>query len=217
MGYRLDVDGWLARQSKDLLLQDVDLVLARRAEAMWYVLEREAWDFFMIHIMETDRLQHFLWEEYEQGDPKYAPEFVRRYRQIDTLLGQIRDSLKPDTGLLIVSDHGFASIKYEVYVNHWLEQAGWLKFKARIGLKSIFLNGPGRRCAIFFYAPSLPIFIFAAMSILSSPRRERFVRLNGRVKLYAIRKAKLLGCWRWARILPNGVRPKSRRPNSLRR
>lgn len=131
IGYRLDMDPWLARKSKDLLLEDFDIVFARRAEAMWCLLEQEAWDFFMIHIMETDRLQHFLWEHYEQDDSTYAPQFVSRYRQVDKLLGELYDSLKPDTDLVIVSDHGFASVKYEVYVNHWLEQAGWLRFKER--------------------------------------------------------------------------------------
>ena len=131
MGYRLDMDPWLARKSKDAMLQDFDLVLAKRAEAMWYLLRREEWDFFMVHVMETDRLQHFLWEQYEGGDPKYAPAFVEKYVQVDRLLGEIRANLKPDTGLLIVSDHGFASIKYEVEVNTWLQQAGWLKFRPK--------------------------------------------------------------------------------------
>jgi len=128
MGYRLDVDPWQAREDKDKFLEDLYYTLAKREEAMVHFMETEDWDFLMLQIMETDRLHHFLWEEMEIGDPKYAPAFLKLYHQIDGLLGRLHDRLDEDTTLLVMSDHGFTLMKREVYINRWLEDNGWLCF-----------------------------------------------------------------------------------------
>jgi len=128
MGYRLDVDPWQARQDKDKFLEDLDYTLDKREEAMSHLMESEDWDFFMLQIMETDRLHHFLWEHMETGDEKYAPAFLNFYRKIDGLLGRLYERLAEDTTLLIMSDHGFCTMKKEVFINRWLQGNGWLSF-----------------------------------------------------------------------------------------
>jgi predicted AlkP superfamily phosphohydrolase/phosphomutase len=128
MGYRLDVDPWQAREDKDKFLEDLYYTLDKREEAVVHFLETEDWDFLMLQIMETDRLHHFLWEEMETGDPKYAPAFLKLYHKIDALLGRLRDRLDEDTTLFVMSDHGFTLMKKEVYINRWLEDHGWLSF-----------------------------------------------------------------------------------------
>jgi predicted AlkP superfamily phosphohydrolase/phosphomutase len=79
--------------------------------------------------METDRLHHFLWAEMEQGHPEFAPRFFAFYEQIDGFLGRVRDRLDEQTTLIVMSDHGFCRLRQEVYVNHWLAEQGWLRFK----------------------------------------------------------------------------------------
>jgi len=128
MGYRLDVDPWQAREDRDKFLEDLYYTLEKREEAMNYFMEREEWDFFMLQIMETDRLHHFLWEEMEQDDPKYAPAFLKLYHKLDALLGRLYDRLAEDTTLVVMSDHGFTLMKKEVFINRWLEDHGWLSF-----------------------------------------------------------------------------------------
>jgi predicted AlkP superfamily phosphohydrolase/phosphomutase len=128
IGYRLDVDPWQAREDKSKLLEDIDYTLAKREEAMYHFMENEPWEFFMLQIMETDRLHHFLWEHMETGDEKYAPAFLNVYRKVDGLLGRLYDRLEKDTTLLIMSDHGFCTMKKEVFINRWLQDNGWLKF-----------------------------------------------------------------------------------------
>jgi predicted AlkP superfamily phosphohydrolase/phosphomutase len=129
LDYRIDADPWLARESKARLLDELDVVLARRAGAMFALMEQVDWDFFQCHIMETDRLHHFLWGEMEAGDPELAPRFYAFYRQLDAIIGRLSGRLDPGTELMICSDHGFCGIRHEVYVNHWLAQQGWLRFK----------------------------------------------------------------------------------------
>lgn len=130
LNYCVDADPWRAHESKDDFLPHLDEVFERRVEAMRYFWRQELWDFFMAHIMETDRLHHFYWEEMEHGHPAYAPAFREFYERVDAVLGEVRSWLDDDTTLIVLSDHGFCSIKQEVYVNTWLQQAGYLEFSA---------------------------------------------------------------------------------------
>jgi predicted AlkP superfamily phosphohydrolase/phosphomutase len=45
------------------------------------------------------------------------------------MLGQLAAKLDEHTTLLWMADHGFCSIKKEVYVNRWLRDQGWLKLR----------------------------------------------------------------------------------------
>ncbi|MFQ5841663.1 MAG: alkaline phosphatase family protein, partial [Thermodesulfobacteriota bacterium] len=58
IGYRIDVDAWQARKSIDRFLEDLHLTLDKRIEAAFNFLGGEEWDFFQLHIMETDRINH---------------------------------------------------------------------------------------------------------------------------------------------------------------
>jgi predicted AlkP superfamily phosphohydrolase/phosphomutase len=82
-----------------------------------------------VHVMETDRLHHFLWQQMEEGHPAYAPAFYGFYRRIDDMLGQLAAKLDDNTTLMWMADHGFCTIKKEVYVNRWLMDNGWLKLR----------------------------------------------------------------------------------------
>lgn len=136
MNYCVDADPAMARRDKDSFLPHLDEVFERRIEAMRYFWRQEPWDFFMAHIMETDRLHHFFWEEMEQGHAKYGPAFLEFYKRVDHVLGEVRSWLDEDTTLIVLSDHGFCSIKQEVYVNTWLHGAGYLQY-AKEGPQSL--------------------------------------------------------------------------------
>ncbi len=132
LGYRIDTDPWLARQSRDKMFEDVLDCLSKRGRTLLALMDGEAWDFVQCHIMETDRLYHFAWEQYENRDPVYAPRFYEVIHAIDDLLGEVLKRVD-DCGaeLMILSDHGFCTLKYEVYVNYWLAQKGWLVLPSR--------------------------------------------------------------------------------------
>jgi predicted AlkP superfamily phosphohydrolase/phosphomutase len=136
LNYCVDADPAWARRDKDSFLPHLDEVFERRIAAMRHFWQQEPWDFFMAHIMETDRLHHFFWQEMEQGHAKYGPAFLEFYKRVDHVLGEVRSWLDEDTTLLVLSDHGFCSIKQEVYVNSWLHQAGYLQY-AKDGPQSL--------------------------------------------------------------------------------
>jgi len=125
MGYVIDVDSWKAKDKRDEFLRDLDTALERRREAAFHFLRNERWDFFMCHIMETDRINHFFWD----GDAEYAERFSAFYRKIDDLIGDIVP-LAGNSEVIILSDHGFCPIRKEVFLNRWLMDNGYLKLKS---------------------------------------------------------------------------------------
>ncbi|MBL7201568.1 MAG: alkaline phosphatase family protein [Anaerolineae bacterium] len=153
LGYRIDTDPWLARESKDKLFDDVEDCLARRRDTMLHLMDNEPWDFFHCHIMETDRLYHFSWEQYETNDPVYAPRFYEAIHRIDDVLGDVLERVqRTGAEMMVLSDHGFCTLRYEVYVNTWLADKGWLTLPdprpERVQLKDV---GPG--CTVYSLDP----------------------------------------------------------------
>ncbi len=125
--YRIDADPEIARRDRDQALEDINDALSKRLDTFLYLLDSQPWDLFMGVIMETDRLHHFFFRQMEGGHPVYAPAFFKIYRQIDRFLGKVARRLGNKDGLVLLSDHGFCSIRKEVFYNHWLARQGWLK------------------------------------------------------------------------------------------
>lgn len=142
--YRIDADADLGRKDKEAFFQDLNITLERRWETARRLYEQEPWDFFQLHIMETDRINHFLWEQYESGDPTYTGRFLDFYRRVDELLGEFYDRSQNEADFIVLSDHGFCSVKKEVYVNQWLEEKGYLQLQGGAP-KSIMEMSPETR------------------------------------------------------------------------
>ncbi len=127
-GYRIDTDTALAKTDFPAFIQDLKIVLEKRIEMMWHYFEKENWDFFMTHIMETDRLHHFSWEFMEQGNKHFVDLYDSFYGRLDNLIGEINKRIDEQTALMLLSDHGFTTLKKEVYLNNWLWQNDYLRF-----------------------------------------------------------------------------------------
>ncbi len=128
-GYRIDADTELAKHDLSAFVEHLQQVLDKRVETMWHFWRQERWDFFMTHIMESDRLFHFLWEYYQKGQAPYAHMFEQFFVKIDAVIGSICRELPEDTALLLLSDHGFTTLNKEVSLNRWLYDLGLLRWK----------------------------------------------------------------------------------------
>ena len=115
----------LTRQSIGKMLADLDLTLAKRAEAIFHFLPADRWDFFHAHVMGTDRINHFLLGRCMQGEATFAAAFVDYYRKVDSLLRRLLAAIGPETPLMVLSDHGFCPIAYEVQLSRYLTETGW--------------------------------------------------------------------------------------------
>jgi predicted AlkP superfamily phosphohydrolase/phosphomutase len=77
-----------------------------------YLIEKKAWDFFMMVEMGSDRLHHAFWRYWDKTHPKYEPnskfaDTMRNYyRLLDEELGSILSLVDNDTTVFVVSDHG---------------------------------------------------------------------------------------------------------------
>ena len=128
MDYIIDVDPWLARESREKFVTELHRALRKRFELTFNLMEKESWDFFMCHVMETDRLHHFFWRQMEDDHPIDAARFYNLYTVLDDLVLELKNRLPREASLVVLSDHGFCRAKREVELNCWLARQGWLKF-----------------------------------------------------------------------------------------
>lgn len=119
--------GWYAR-ARDLLLRGI----ATKTRIARALLQREAWDCFMLLFGESDTVAHHFWHCADPGSPRYVPDLGERfggvlrevYEALDDALGSLL-ALVPDATVLVVSDHGFGGAGAKaVYLNRWLEREG---------------------------------------------------------------------------------------------
>lgn len=128
IGYRLDVDASKAATAADEFADDILRTFRKRVEAVHHLYDSRDWDLFIAAVTETDRLHHYLWAALE--DPSHTRHgfFLDFYRELDRFIGALYDKVGPDTPFLMLSDHGFTSIKKEVNLNVFLKERGYLRF-----------------------------------------------------------------------------------------
>ncbi|SEP97653.1 alkaline phosphatase family protein [Natrinema salaciae] len=129
LDYRIDVNPKLGHQEdKSEFIEDAHATVDAQYEAFQHYIEEDDWDLFFGVFMTTDRVNHFLFKDYER-DGEYREEFIDFYRKVDDYIGRLRESLPDDVTLIVASDHGFTSLDYEVHFNEWLREEGWLSFE----------------------------------------------------------------------------------------
>jgi len=128
-GYRIDVNSKLGhKDDKSEFMEDAHETLDARFDAFSRYIERDDWDLFFGVFMTTDRVNHFLFEDY-QRDGENKELFLEFYRKVDEYLGRLREMLDDDVTMVVASDHGFTSLDYEVHFNTWLREEGWLDYE----------------------------------------------------------------------------------------
>ncbi len=127
--YEIDVDPGLAAESPERFRDALTRVTeARRKTALSLLGQDEPWDFFFLHMMDTDRLHHFMWKDQDAGGES-ADFFWDFYKKLDDFLGQVLKTMRDDATLMICSDHGFCDLKWEVQLNRWLKNQGYLDYE----------------------------------------------------------------------------------------
>ena len=133
LNYQIDIDTLKSREDHDFMWKELNNTLAGRQKA-FDVLWEQDWDFFELVFTGTDRLHHFLWDAYQNREHPAHQKFLDYYHRIDAFLDSIiRRFLDVNgnlDGLFLLSDHGFAGIEQEVYLNAWLKKEGYLSFSS---------------------------------------------------------------------------------------
>jgi predicted AlkP superfamily phosphohydrolase/phosphomutase len=137
--YRIDVNAKLGhRDDRTEFVENAHETVERRYEAFDHYLDADDWDLFFGVFMTTDRVNHFLFGDYERGQSGGTAAdggfdgyeaFMDFYGTVDGYIGDIRASLPDDVTLVVASDHGFTTLDYEVHLNAWLAEEGWLAYE----------------------------------------------------------------------------------------
>lgn len=133
INYLIDVEAEKARKDKGRFMQDLFECFEIRKKAIAHFFTEEPWDLFFACITESDRLHHFFFDASEDRENPYHEPFLRFYAEVDRWLKVLYDQFILKTGgkgfFMILSDHGFARVNREVYLNRFLEEEGFLVLK----------------------------------------------------------------------------------------
>ncbi|MHA1437709.1 MAG: alkaline phosphatase family protein [Promethearchaeota archaeon] len=130
-GYLIDVNPMKARESLDYFTKELTKAFESRKRTMLRLLKEDIWDFFITHFIDTDRINHFMWNFQFNGDTEFKDFFFDFYKKVDDMLGEVMQIISDDTILIVLSDHGFCTSKKNIEINYWLQKHGYLKLKTK--------------------------------------------------------------------------------------
>jgi predicted AlkP superfamily phosphohydrolase/phosphomutase len=139
--YRLRHDEKYLKSNPDPFLREQYEILENNSQAALYLMAHKPWDFFMVHFLGTDRIQHEFWHVLDPSHPQHDPSERERlgdvildfFKQVDTAVGRLLAALDDETVVIILSDHGFGPAHKFINFNTWLLQPGLLRLKPAPG------------------------------------------------------------------------------------
>lgn len=133
--YMIDIPNYRT-DDREELEESLIKMTRERFKLARYLVEKKAWDFFMMVEMGSDRLHHAFWRYLDKTHPKYVPnsqyaDTIRNYyRLLDEELGRILSLVDDETTVFVVSDHGAKKMDGGICVNEWLRKHGYLTLKS---------------------------------------------------------------------------------------
>jgi predicted AlkP superfamily phosphohydrolase/phosphomutase len=99
-------------------------VMRGRSKMLTHLIQAGKWDLFMVVFSITDNMAHVFWTYVDPEHPNYyKPEaemyreaFYHSYEMCDAILGELMSRAGDDTTTLILSDHGFGSVRPRQYI-----------------------------------------------------------------------------------------------------
>jgi len=159
-----DLDKWV-----DEMVEDIE----KKTRLSKQLMIEQDWHFFMVHYMESDQVQHYLWHELKES-PRHI---LKIYQAIDKAIGELKNLIDEDDIIMIMSDHGFGELKYNFHIDTWLLNNNYIKLKNnfftqfkkiffRMGITKEFLLPIGE----FIYPPLRKLGIVStAVDLASNP------------------------------------------------
>jgi predicted AlkP superfamily phosphohydrolase/phosphomutase len=116
-------------------------IMAGRRRLLNHLIRTESWDLFMVVFSITDNMAHVFWTYADPAHPNfyrseaelYREAFLHAYELCDQLLGELMEAAGPRTTTLVLSDHGFGSIRPRQYLFRRLLEGGYTVGERRNG------------------------------------------------------------------------------------
>jgi predicted AlkP superfamily phosphohydrolase/phosphomutase len=145
------------RISDEAYLEMVATILQEREAMLFDALEGEDRELVVAVFVQTDRVSHMFWRGldpehplYDQTDERARGAIEWIYGEADRILGRVRDAMRPEDRLIVLSDHGFDSFRRAVHLNRWLAEEGYLALKpGSPSSESLFTNVDWTRTKAF--------------------------------------------------------------------
>lgn len=136
-GYRVNKQFFYEPGRDDEWLQDMHAISDIQGDAAVQLLKEDQPDFFMIVFRSSDEICHFFWRHMDETHPRHDPAapahfktaILDLYKRLDYWVGKLAATVGKETNILIMSDHGAGPLYYDVFLNDWLWQQGWLTLK----------------------------------------------------------------------------------------
>jgi predicted AlkP superfamily phosphohydrolase/phosphomutase len=112
--------------------QDLIDVASKQTKLLLEMIEDRQTDFLMTVYDGADRIQHFFWKYFDtdhpryESDPKLSSAIRQYYQVVDDGIGELLEATSEETNVLILSDHGFGPLSYDIYIDEWLENKNYL-------------------------------------------------------------------------------------------
>jgi len=125
----------------DEILEQIRHAMRARTEVAESWLRSRQFDFNWFVFTASDRVQHFFWHAMDPNHPRYTPEEHAKYgtaildiwKELDADVGRLLAAAPPDARIMVLSDHGFEAIYWQVNLGNWLprtEALHWLETHA---------------------------------------------------------------------------------------
>ncbi|MDB4614616.1 alkaline phosphatase family protein [bacterium] len=100
INYRVDADMSVIEQSKAAFVDDLRTVLDARCTGLHQQWDDQLWDTIMFVITGTDRLNHYLWEDYADPSSPHHQMFLDFYHEVDRQIHRITERLDDNTTII---------------------------------------------------------------------------------------------------------------------
>ena len=163
----LPVDTWAYEEGifdDKAFLKHSQEILDEHEKIFFWELNKFQDGLFVGYFGSVDSIQHMFWRAMQDKNSQYKDTIMSYYRKMDDIVGKTMRKMDKNTTLIILSDHGFGPFDYEVNLNNWLkdngymvlrdeagsstgmfDQVDWNKTRAyAVGYNGIFINLKGR-------------------------------------------------------------------------
>lgn len=118
--------------SEEAFSKDLYNIIEARKKIFKHMLNEEQ-ELLVSVFYFIDRASHMYWRFIDSEHVRYKKDseikLLEMYKEMDSLIGETYRKLKNNDILLVVSDHGFSSFRWQVNINTWLLKNGYLFLK----------------------------------------------------------------------------------------
>jgi predicted AlkP superfamily phosphohydrolase/phosphomutase len=152
INYQIDLNVNETNGNNELLLKQALEILEIRKQALTNLWKQLNWQLMCCVVTGTDRVLHFMMDAFENENHPLNKQFEAYFTAVDDFIGYVSHKALRKDYIFILSDHGFETINYEVYLNNFLKQQNILEkvgntfkdFEKLTDKTKAFILDPGR-------------------------------------------------------------------------